>query len=191
MSGATTINHLLAHHLATAEEIPQQLDFILSILNQRPIQQLEIEAGVGNTVSKRSVYSSNLSSLVSNSKKLKLIKIYRWTSRILSLLKPINSAEVRQAGFVLLHQTLSASPSTLLLTAKEALSYALNILESPKDNALFLSALEAVRLILGESIWIGGEWSRDTVGAAMVQRTVKALVKVANGPLDEVSTIQY
>lgn len=176
------VNHLLAHHLPVTENIPNELDFIVSVLDSaRPIKALEAELGTGNTVSKRSVSPPALF--------LKSLTAPSWTTRILSLLKPTVPTAVRTAGFVLLHHTLTSSPSTLLTSSKEILPLALNILESPKQQPeLFVAALEVVRLIMANSAWIAGEWARETVGAAMVQRTIKACVKVANGSYEEVST---
>lgn len=60
MSGANLINLLLAHHLPVTESIPQELDFIISILTeQRALYNLELELGLGNTVIKRSVHQTS------------------------------------------------------------------------------------------------------------------------------------
>lgn len=107
------------------------------------------------------------------------------------MIKPTSTPQIRSAGFKLLHITYTHSVDVLLATAKETLSFALNILESPKnDTELFVNALEVVRLVLGTSSWYL-DWARENIGAAVVQRTVKALVKAANGTVDEVSLFFY
>lgn len=111
---------------------------------------------------------------------------YSWNSRVTSLIKVAMLPPVRLAGFYLLHLTFTASTDSLIRESKEVLALALNILEANKDPALFVAALEVIRLILARSMW-HAEWARDVVGAAMIQRTVKALVKAAQMSSIEVS----
>lgn len=95
--------------------------------------------------------------------------------------------EIRLCGFKLLHLTLTSSTDALLRESKEVLSLSLNILEAPhKDEAVFIQAAEVVRLILARSLW-HADWARETIGAAMVQRTVKALVKAGAADSIQVS----
>lgn len=190
MSGANLINLLLAHHLPITESIPQELDFIISILTeQRPLYNLELELGLGNTVIKRSVHQTSFLPKKMQTFYAQRFCGTRWTSRLTALIKPTSTPQIRSAGFKLLHITYTHSVDVLLATAKETLSFALNILESPKnDTELFVNALEVVRLVLGTSSWYL-DWARENIGAAVVQRTVKALVKAANGTVEEVNRV--
>lgn len=106
-----------------------------------------------------------------------------------SLIKPTMLSPIRLAGYQLLHLTFTASTDALLRDSREVLATSLNILEAGKDAPLFISALEVVRMILARSLW-HSEWARDTVGASMIQRTVKSLVKSSQGSVEEVSDIK-
>lgn len=101
-----------------------------------------------------------------------------------SLLPPI-----RTIGFQLLHSTFTSSNASLLTHSKANLAPALNILGSARpDPTLYLETLKVVQLILVRSTW-HVEWARETVGAAVVQRTVQSFITAANGPIPEVRLI--
>jgi hypothetical protein len=114
----------------------------------------------------------------------------RWTSRIQSLIKLTMLSPIRLAGFQLVHLTFTASTDALLRDSKDSLAAGLNVLEANQDPILFVAALEVIQLILARSLW-HAEWARETIGAAMIQRTVKSLVKAANSVSDEVSPLEH
>lgn len=112
--------------------------------------------------------------------------VNRWNLRLASLIAPSVLPPLRTAGFELLHLTFVASTTSMLSQAKATIALALNVLGSNKsDPSIFVAALDVVRLVLAKGTW-HPEWAREVTGAAVVQRTVNALVAAANGELEEV-----
>jgi hypothetical protein len=113
--------------------------------------------------------------------------VYRWNLRLASLIAPTLLPPIRTAGYTLLQHTFSTCTTSFLSQSKTTLAPALNILGSARsDPALYVAAMEVVKMVLVRSTW-HADWAREVVGAAVVQRTVTALVAGANGDVPSVS----
>ncbi|GAA6000706.1 hypothetical protein JCM10207_004617 [Rhodosporidiobolus poonsookiae] len=158
-----TLSHLLAHSLATNDQVPAALQPTLRTLSaHRTLSQLEHEEGLNGPL------------------------MHRWQLRLTSLIASSQPPAVRSAGFQLLHHSYSASTALLLATGKAALAAAQSVLASPKtDPDLFCAALELVRILLAKSTY-HPEWARENVGAQTVQKLVNGLVQAASAELSEV-----
>ncbi|GAA5860686.1 hypothetical protein JCM1840_000340 [Sporobolomyces johnsonii] len=159
------LNHLLAHHLASNDDVPAALPHVLDVLSShRVILDAERDQGVNGPV------------------------LHRWQMRLTSLISPSLPPAVRAAGFQLLHLSFSASTSLLLAAAKPTLSNAQAVLASPPnkvDPVLFGAALELTKLVIAKSTW-HPEWARDNVGAPLVQKVVNGLVQAASADSFEI-----
>ncbi|GAA6038507.1 hypothetical protein JCM8097_004602 [Rhodosporidiobolus ruineniae] len=157
------VEHLLAHHLAQADQLPLRLASLLdSLTANRTLAQLEHDEGSHGPL------------------------MHRWQLRLTSLVAASQPPPIRTAGFHLLHHTYTASTQVLLQTGKTALSFAQAVLNSPKsDPELFCAALELASLVLAKSTY-HPEWARDNVGAQTAQKIVHSLVQAASVELSEV-----
>ena len=156
----TMLNHLLSHHLQTNQQLTSSLLHIQhSLTTQRLIQQVEQDTGIQSPI------------------------LHRWQLRIISLLNPTNSSEIRSAGFKLVLTTFSQSNNLFLQASKQTLTPALQILSNPQlnklDQGLWLASLEITQFIMAKSTWYP-EWARENIGAQTVQKFITSLVQAVN-----------
>ncbi|BGP05481.1 hypothetical protein JCM10049v2_001287 [Rhodotorula toruloides] len=159
----STLDHLLAHHLAQNDAVPAALaDVLDTLVSQRVVARCEGEEGLNGPL------------------------LHRWQMRLTSLASASNAVAVRTAAFQLLHHTFTSSTTLFLAAGKTALSSCQSVLASPKsDPTLFVAALDLARLILAKSNW-HPEWARENVGAQAVQKLVGGLVQAASAETSEV-----